>query len=1118
MATFAAVAAVCAVAPQAEANETIVQDGVHYEIFVADNGKKEARIVGREFEATTVSLPDTVKGVPVTEIAQSAFVLDTSTPDETLFYATTILKLPAQLKKIGAGAFGRGMSENGKFPNGVILPETVEIIEGGAFDGVETPKLVIPTTVKVIEDHAFSSMNISDSAHIPASLRKHQVSIYTNNANFELQLTGNDSHQLVGDVFYETFTHNGAKEVRVIGLNTLSNSTTITVPETIDGLPVTEIANSALSTEQMVRFNGSAVTMRTIELPATIRKVGEHIFHGHNVTFDITTLPNLEEVGTSAFTSHASEQNNVYNSKPFVLPKTLHTIGAHAFENTSITDVHIHEDNNIGEGAFIRSQLQQVTMDEGITHIADSLFSDNAIHSVTLPSTLKSIGANAFTNNKLTTLSLPASVTAIGSSAFSGNALTAAHLSSDIEYGTSVFAQNAITDVTFDDSIKAIPAGMFDENELTSVKLPSTLTHIGALAFRNNALQSIELPTSITHIGEAAFRSNDFTAVHMSKHIEYGAYVYAANDITKVTFDEDVTTIPAGMFTYNQLANVTLPHSITHIEPFAFSNNALQNIELPRAIAEIGEGAFQHNNISDLVLSANNEIYGKNVFLHNPLTSVSFAEGTTHIKDFLFDNAKLTNVTIPEGVTHIGKAAFRENALTSITIPNSVTTIGDMAFADNQLTTVVLGAELTTLGSEAFRNNALTQITIPSKLTEIPFRAFVNNKLSALTIPATVKTIHHGAFRQNELATISIPTSVTSIGSAAFAHNKLKKLHVPASIANVETSTFAYNELEDVTIEKASSIGSGAFMGNRIHTLSLPNTLKTIGREAFHKSNLKRLILPEGVEAVGEKAFQNNQITSVTVPASLKTVDLTSFYTNPLSQLILKGSNTVINEPWLMLNNESATLKGLYTNESLTVKYERIGKQNGKPQTLYVAWQKEAKFKDIAGHWAQGAIESFTTKGYINGYPDGTFKPGAPIQRKHVARILNDVFKFESTQTVADFTDVPKNHAYYEAISAVQQAGIFSGDGGKFQPEANLTRGQLAKVLVLAAGFEPGGKSTFKDTPASYWGTPYVSALADLAIVKGTDGFFNPQKPITRAQFVSMTSLALEEMERRKSK
>ena len=65
------------------------------------------------------------------------------------------------------------------------------------------------------------------------------------------------------------------------------------------------------------------------------------------------------------------------------------------------------------------------------------------------------------------------------------------------------------------------------------------------------------------------------------------------------------------------------------------------------------------------------------------------------------------------------------------------------------------------------------------------------------------------------------------------------------------------------------------------------------------------------------------------------------------------------------------------------------------------------------------------------------------------------------------------------------------------------------------AGFEPGGKTTFADTPDTYWGTPYVSTLADLAIVKGTDGFFNPHRPITRAQFVSMTSLALEEMERR---
>lgn len=128
------------------------------------------------------------------------------------------------------------------------------------------------------------------------------------------------------------------------------------------------------------------------------------------------------------------------------------------------------------------------------------------------------------------------------------------------------------------------------------------------------------------------------------------------------------------------------------------------------------------------------------------------------------------------------------------------------------------------------------------------------------------------------------------------------------------------------------------------------------------------------------------------------------------------------------------------------------------------------------------------------------------------------VYTFIPVKPAKSFSDVPKSHPYYDIITTAQRAGIFDGSNGKFEPNASLTRGQLSKVLVLAAGFTIEGDTTFKDTPASYWGTPYISTLASLSIVKGTDGLFNPYKPVTRAQFVSMTSLTLLHHERLQKK
>lgn len=48
-------------------------------------------------------------------------------------------------------------------------------------------------------------------------------------------------------------------------------------------------------------------------------------------------------------------------------------------------------------------------------------------------------------------------------------------------------------------------------------------------------------------------------------------------------------------------------------------------------------------------------------------------------------------------------------------------------------------------------------------------------------------------------------------------------------------------------------------------------------------------------------------------------------------------------------------------------------------------------FSDIKGHWAQKDIEMATTKGWLNGYPDGTFRPNNAITRAETFKMINRV-------------------------------------------------------------------------------------------------------------------------------
>lgn len=164
---------------------------------------------------------------------------------------------------------------------------------------------------------------------------------------------------------------------------------------------------------------------------------------------------------------------------------------------------------------------------------------------------------------------------------------------------------------------------------------------------------------------------------------------------------------------------------------------------------------------------------------------------------------------------------------------------------------------------------------------------------------------------------------------------------------------------------------------------------------------------------------------------------------------------------------------------------------------------KQVSFTDTANSWAKEMIEELAAQGIIQGYEDGTFRPNALISRMHVAMLLTRAFSLETVRNAEDFSDVPKNHRYYEAIKVLQQAGIIDGANGASHPTENMTRAQLAKVLVGVLGLTPQGTSSFKDVDSKHWSTGYIAVLEREGIALGDAGKFNPNEPVTRAQFVA---------------
>lgn len=110
-----------------------------------------------------------------------------------------------------------------------------------------------------------------------------------------------------------------------------------------------------------------------------------------------------------------------------------------------------------------------------------------------------------------------------------------------------------------------------------------------------------------------------------------------------------------------------------------------------------------------------------------------------------------------------------------------------------------------------------------------------------------------------------------------------------------------------------------------------------------------------------------------------------------------------------------------------------------------------AQLTDIDGHWSEQYVEYGVEHGYINGYPDGSFKPDASVTRAEFATMLNSAVGITQKAEIS-FFDVEENDWFYPEIQKAVYAGYVAGyEDGSFLAQNNITRQEAAVILSRIA-------------------------------------------------------------------
>lgn len=437
-----------------------------------------------------------------------------------------------------------------------------------AYNFTNIESLSFPSTLKTIDNVSFSGTFLGTELDFPGNITTIGAANFTNCPNLTKLTLGE-----------------GIELINVRNFSTCPNLKSAVFPKSLKTLPSGSDSDTVF---EEVTIGGEDVSINS---------------SGVNI-------PNCKKLRIRGGTVEYSGCSNLKNLKALTLE------GAVKFNNTS---------------QFANSSnLEDITIEDGITEIPNACLQTTKLKSLSLANTIKTIGSDNFKgSDTITSLDIPESIVSIGSACFND------------------FSQ--LKEITFHEGLETLSRNTF--NNCPNVKnlvLPSTLKTI-YYSFTTGTLDSVVMG------GKDAVFSSTFY-IENCKDLTIRAGV-VTNDLSggyfeKITLESGVTFSGDSQFNgCMSLSTIVLQEGILEIPKNCFSGDSkITEINIPDSVTKIGGSAFGGTGITKAVISKNSNLkeIGTNAFMGAPLTEIYIPAGVKTIGTNAFSGPVATNVTIDQ--------------------------------------------------------------------------------------------------------------------------------------------------------------------------------------------------------------------------------------------------------------------------------------------------------------------------------------------------------------------------------------------------------------------------------------------------------------------------------------
>ena len=668
--------------------------------------------------------------------------------------------------------------------------------------------------------------------------------------------------------------------LKTIGYSFIKNTAvkSLTIPSTV------ETVNAYYYSGERKGATDGALQLEEVVFEAGIKKIPDY-FCSNNQWNDALVrvgIPEgVEEIGSNAF-------YNCTGIEEINLVKEIGKIGYSAFSNCkSLKRIEFQKNEKqvigtdgkkilypvkIEAYAFYGCvSLKEVVLSENVVELGNQVFEEcTELETITMPEGLKIIGYSFIKNTAVRSLTVPNTVETVNAYYYSGERKGATDGALQLE------------EVIFEAGIKKIPDYFCSNNQwndaLVRVGIPEGVEEIGSNAFYNcTGIEEINLVKEIGKIGYSAFSNcKSLKRIEFQKNekqvigtdgkkilypVKIEAYAfYGCVSLKEVVLSENVVELGNQVFEEcTELETVTMPEGLKTIGYSFIKNTAVKSLTVPNTVETVNAYYYsgERKGATDGALQ---------------LEEVVFEAGIKKIPDYFCSNTQendaLVRVELPESVEEIGSNAFYNcTGLEEINLVKEIGKIGNSAFSNCR-----------SLKRIEFQKNEKQVIGTDGKKTLYPVKveayAFYGCiSLKEVVLSENVVELGNGVFEGcTELETVTMPEGLKTIGHSFIKNTAVKKLIVPNTVENVNAyyysgersgATNGALQLEEVVFEAGIKKIPDYFCSNTqgndaLVRAGIPESVEEIGSNAFYNcTGLEEINFVKGIGKIGDSAFSN---------------------------------------------------------------------------------------------------------------------------------------------------------------------------------------------------------------------------------------------------------------------